>query len=553
MVLGIPQLISILIFISGIINISLALFVRMHFRYPFIEDIFSLPVIHLSRTLILILGVFLIFLAGGLWKRKRRSWQISTIALIASVVLHLIKNFDYKAGLFLSLILLILIVYRNMFIVKSTSFGKANGIKMSFTILTLLFIYSFFGFFALQGQFNNPVTANNISQDYLFSIFGIGRDTLIPITRHGVWFEDSISTVGFASIILIFAAIFAPLIDRNKPSEEDKKSARDLVLIFSGNSSSYFGLMNDKSYFFNKRRTCVIAYKIANNVAIALADPAGSNKDRSSTLTEFIKDMSIRGLSYAFYNVSQEFYHTYKKLGMKFVKIGEEAVLPTDSFDLNTPDLKEVRYGYNRLNKLGYKLNWHKLSDVPWSILHDVDILYSSWLKGKKTSPLTFSLGFYPFPLEDKAYLLTVYSDEGAIRAAFSFFPYKNQQGMVLDLMLRNSNTPNGTVEGALANAIAYFREKGYKEISLGVAPLSNTSSKESYNLMDKGLKFIFENFNQAYDYKHLFDFKQNFKPSWIHKYLAYQNSSEIPKITIALVEAHMLKKGIKPYLIQEI
>ncbi len=495
----------------------------------------------------------MIFLAGGLWNRKKRSWQISAFVLTLSIVLHLVKNFDYRASLFLLLILIILIVFRNLFIVKSATFGKASSIKTSLIILLLLFVYSFFGFFALQGQFKNPVSFKNISRDYLYSIFGIGQDTLVPTTRHGVWFEDSISTVGFVSLIFIFAAIFAPLIDRKKPSEEDRKLARDLILNFSSNSSGFFGLMNDKNYFFNKDKTSVIAYKIANNVAIALSDPAGRRGDNVSTISEFIKDMSTRGLSYAFYNTSQQYSRSYKKLGMKLIKIGEEAVLPTGSFDLNTPEMKEVRYGFNRINKLGVRLNWHKLNEVPWAILHDVDILYSGWLKGKKASPLTFSLGFYPFPLEEKAYLLTVYSDNADILAAFSFFPYDNQQGMILDLMLRNEKAPNGTVEGALASAVLHFKEMGYKEVSLGVAPLSNISSEKEFGLIDKGLRFVFENFNQIYDYKHLFGFKQDFRPVWTHKYMAYQKLSEIPKITIAIIEAHMLKKGIKPYLIQEV
>ncbi len=516
MSINISHLIAVLIFLSGLLNILSGLFSKLPVRVQLIEDLFPLEIIHLSRTLVIIFGIFLIFLARGLWQRKNRSWWLSVIIVTFSIILHLIKRLDYKESIILLLSLAVLMFFKKLFIVKSSKIEILKSIKTSGVILFLLFIYSFFGFYALQGQFSNLVTGSNITKDYVFSIFGIGTDTLVPITRHAIWFEDSISSVGIISIGLIFTALFAPLIDKEKPTDEDKRLVRNLILEKATNSVSYFNLMSDKTYFFNKNRTCFLAYKIENNTAVVLGDPVGKTRDKLNTLHEFVNEMKTRGLSYTFYNTISTTIPLYKKLGMKLVKIGEEAVVYTSNFSIDTPEMKDVRYGVNRINKLGMKLFWYQLDQIPWSVLQNVDKLYRKWLVVKKIPPLSFSLGFYPFPLELKAYLLTVYSNKGEIHAAFSFYPYNKQKGMVLDLMMRSDNAPNGTIEGSIAHAIQHFKDAGYKEVNLGTAPLSNIGRKEK--IMDKAISYIFNNLNQFYGYKYLFNFKEKFGPSWHHK-----------------------------------
>ncbi|OGM14984.1 hypothetical protein A3A76_05475 [Candidatus Woesebacteria bacterium RIFCSPLOWO2_01_FULL_39_23] len=548
MYINISHFIAVLIFLSGLLNIASSLFLKLPVRIELVEDLFPLGIIHLSRTLVIIFGIFLVFLARGLWQRKERSWWLSVILIALSIVLHLIKRLDYEESIMLLFILTILVFFKNLFTVKSSKFGLLESIKTSGIILILLFVYSFFGFYILQGQFSNPVTISNISNDYFYSIFGVGTDILVPRTRHAVWFEDSISTSGIISIGLIFAALFVPLIDKKKPSDEQKNLAREMMLQDATNSVSYFGLMADKSYFFNKNKTSFLAYKVAGGVAVVLGDPIGEPKDKLLTLREFIDWIETRGLIYAFYNITATASVSLKKLGLKLLKVGEEAIVYTSDFSIDKPEMKDVRYGVNRIKKLEMKLVWYQLDQIPWSVLQDVDRLYRSWLQAKKAPALSFSLGFYPFPLEPKAYLLVVYSSENQIQTAFSFYSYKKQNGMVLDLMIRGSGTPNGVVEGALANTILHFRDLGLQEVSLGMAPLANVGPKEK--LIDKAISYLFNNFNQFYGYKYLFNFKEKFNPSWKHKYLAYKNVADLPKITFSLVRAHFTEKDTRKFLL---
>ena len=542
----IPQIISILIFFSGLLNIISALWTRvLPGRLMILEVLFSLQVSHFSRTLTLLFGIFLLFLANGLWQRKRRSWWLAALLLSLSSILHLVKGLDYEVSLVLLVPLTMLFTFRKLFVVQSGRIDTAQGLRTSLMILLMLSIYAFFGFFALQGQFSRPVSLTSISSDYVYSIFGIGKDTLIPHTKHAQWFEDSISLVGIVGITFVFGALFAPLLEKKKPTQEEKNRARNLVLGFGLNSSSYLSLMDDKQYFFLRNGNCLIAYKIRNNVVITLGDPIGSKTEVESSIKEFIKEVQERGLPVAFYNTGEEKQSVYKKLKMKLIKIGEEAVINISTFTTEKPEMKDIRYGINKMKRDQVSYQWYSLKQMPWNVVVDVELLYSQWLANRKGPSLTFSLNFHPFPVEENAFLLAIYSSTGNLWGAFSFLPYAIKKGMVLELMLRSRESPNGMVEAAIAEAIRYFKEQGIEKLSLGVAPLSDIELKKQKTLIEKGLQLIFDNFNQFYGYRSLFAFKQKFNPHWEHKYLAFIKYSQLPKVMLALLQVHIKEEGI--------
>jgi phosphatidylglycerol lysyltransferase len=539
MSIEIPKLIASIVLASGVVNIISGFWFKSFMRFFLLQNIFPLNFIHFSRTLTIIIGVFLIYLARGIWNRKERSWQLTIILLTASLLLHLIKGLDFEESVFTLLVILILVKYKAFFTVKSARLAYSEGVKNALYIFLALFAYSFFGFFALQGEFSHTVTFNNILKDYLFSIFGIGREVLIPLTRPAHWFSDSISTVGFIGISLIFASLFAPFTEQEKTTQEDLDAARKSVLNYGDNSSNYLSLMPDKNIYINPQKTCFVSYKASGDIAVVLGTAIGKQDKRKETLGIFNNHVKQLGLTPVYYNVEESDKKLLQKYNMRFVKIGEEAVINFDKFNIQTPQMKDIRYALNKFDRLGLTVDFYTLSKIPWSIMHDIDNLYNGWVNQKNSPPLTFSLNFYPFPVEDNAYAGVVYNKNRELLSAFSFFPYDGQRRLVLELMLRNQKAPNGTVEGALTKSIYNFKNLGYRSLSLGVAPLSNLGKKEKL-LEEKALSFIFENTKRIYKYKSLFKFKKQFNPEWQHKYLAYPSIATIPKVAIALVRVHI-------------
>lgn len=204
--------------------------------------------------------------------------------------------------------------------------------------------------------------------------------------------------------------------------------------------------------------------------------------------------------------------------------------------------MADVRHSVNHIEKQGVVYIWRAMDDLPYKILIDFNRLYNDWVSGKKGLRLTFSLNFFPLPPEPKAYILSVYSANKKLWAAYTFFPYKSGKAMALDIMARSDDAPNGITEAAIVEAIRHFKGLGMGEVSLGTAPLASVEDEKG-NILEKGREFIFNKFNALYNYKSLFSFKNEFAPEWQHRYLAYEKNSDISKIVPALIGVHLRRK----------
>jgi phosphatidylglycerol lysyltransferase len=507
-------------------------------RIIFVEQLYPISVSHFSRTLTIVVGFFLLYLARGIYLRKERSWYFSVVFTFLSILFHLIKGFDFEEAIILLLVLFLLIKTKKYFTVKSSRIGLEKRIKISLFILIILFIYSTLGFFVLQGQFRSDVNIKNIAADYVFTITGEGRDTLIPATKHAKWFEDSIFIIGILSILLFLFTIFGPFDDLTKPSEEDKLAAKLIEEKYYVGSFAAFLTSPDKSLFFDNNKMAYISYKVAGDVSVALGEPAGNSLYFEDCIKQYLTYLKQLGLTACFYSIGDQYKYLLNNYHFKFISIGEEALVMTSDFDLTSPRLKNLRYSLNKIRKVGYVFKWSAISDIKLSDLNKIDVLYQKWITSKKLSKMKFSLNYYPFSPDMEGEVLMLYDDTQKLLSVLSFYPYSKGKKVSLDLMIRNILSPSGTVEASLADSILHFKQQNIEEVNLGMAPFSMfINEKEKPNPLKKA--FI-KNINRFYKAASLYKFKEQFDPKWEIKYVAYQNDIDLPKIALSLLSVHL-------------
>jgi phosphatidylglycerol lysyltransferase len=388
------------------------------------------------------------------------------------------------------------------------------------------------------------VSVKNIINDYAFSTFGYGQEFLVPRTMATIWFTDSIIVVAFASISYAIFSLFWPLVEKNKITKETKNKIHDIIIRFGKNPVSYFMLMEDKRYYIDEISDFVLSYKISGSYVVVLGDPISkNNNDLIKNTGLFIKDNEKNGFKTVFYNTSEELSLFYNELGYKLIKIGEEGIIQTDTFSIQGSLMADVRHAISRINREKGQFRWYTLDKIPWSVINDLSTLYTQWISTKKSYGLTFSLDFYPLPVDSEAYILTIYSPADILWGLLSFYPYDNGTGMALDFMIRSEIAPPGIIESGIAEASAYFRTHGITKLSLGLAPLADFDIKTGLNIKDKIRNNIFDLFNQFYGYKSIFLFKKKFNPTWKPKYLAYKNRLDLPSISAAILQVHLKKK----------
>lgn len=548
----IPKILSFLILLSGLVNIFSSVLSFSVERLSLLETFIPIESTYGSRTVTLLLGFLLLYTAKSIWQRKRNAWIVSMVLLTFSLFSNLLKGFDIGEVVASFIPLSLLIYYRQLFTIQSGGRQIIHRLRITLLFLLGLLLYAYIGFFAFDGQFNKDVTVSSITFDYVNSLTGVGADLLIPKTIAAQWFENSVTDLGILILITSFSIFFSPLLLGKKLTDEEKQKVHDIILRYGTFPASYLSLMEDKEYYFPPYPDCVIAYKTRNSTAMVFGNPIGPKANLKNSIQIFIQDMHQRGLAVAFCNVPQEDLNIYKSLHLKEMKIGEEAFLQTDTFTTEGSTMAEIRQSINRMKRENAFYQWYPFSEIPWHVLTDVTTLHTEWQKNKKFASLTFSLDFYPLPVESNAYILTVYSPTHTLWGAFTFFPYNNLQGMVLDTMLRSKEAPNGMVEAAFAESLQYLKGKRVNEVSLGGAPLANSEEISQESILDQATKRVFENFNQIYGFRSLFTFKKKFTPEWKPMYLVYENNSTLPNTILALLQVH-IQDSLKKVFIKKI
>src|SRR4030042_2817630 len=100
-----------------------------------------------------------------------------------------------------------------------------------------------------------------------------------------------------------------------------------------------------------------------------------------------------------FYEVGRHHLHLYLDLGLTLLKLGEEAMVPLQSFSLDGPGHKGLRHSYRKVEREGCIFEIIASDQVP-SLLPELKRISDSWLQEKNVKEKRFSVGFF-----DAAYL----------------------------------------------------------------------------------------------------------------------------------------------------
>jgi len=101
----------------------------------------------------------------------------------------------------------------------------------------------------------------------------------------------------------------------------------------------------------------------------------------------------------AFYQVSSAMVPTCVEMGYRVFKLGEEAMIPLESFDLSSPDYKKFRKVINRMEREGWSFEIWQAAEVARR-MGELKAVSDSWLSHHGAKEKGFSLGRF-----DESYL----------------------------------------------------------------------------------------------------------------------------------------------------
>jgi phosphatidylglycerol lysyltransferase len=496
-----PQAIAVAVFLAGAVLLFSGATPGLSNRLALLRDLVPLSVLELSHLLGSVVGVGLLIIAHGLYRRLHTAWWITIWLLCAGIILSLLKGFDYEEASVLAAVVVILTSARARFRRRASlieqHYSSAWIVAFFMVLLTaawlVIFAYRHLPYDnELWWQFAFHASApRSLRASMLAVIIG---------AAYGLW------------------RVLRPAPPRfSAPNQADLETVA--AIIEQGeDTTANLALLGDKNLMFNKDRTACIMFTASGNSWVAMGDPIGPAQLGEDLAWEFLEDCDGMAVSPVFYQVTPDRLPLYIDLGLTLSKLGEEARVPLASFALEGAARADLRQAHRRSLRDGATFEMVARVDVP-AILPQLRAVSDAWLAEKNAAEKRFSLGFF-----DERYI--AHFDVGVVRFKGAIVALANlwRGGAIelsVDLMRYNEAAPKGVIDFLLIECMLWGKAQRFAWFNLGMAPLSGLEEHAlapTWHKLGRMVQRYGENF---YNFEGLRKYKEKFNPIWRPRYLA--------------------------------
>jgi phosphatidylglycerol lysyltransferase len=507
-----PRALAVVTFLAGTVLLFSGALPAAHSRLRILGELVPLPVIELSHFIGSVTGVALLILAWGIARRLDGAFHLTVLLLGGGIAVSLLKGFDYAEALILIGVLAVLLPARDQFRRHASllhePFSPGWFIAIGVVVVSSLWL----------GQFAFRHVPYRDELWWQFTLHGDAPRFL----RASVGVFVAAAMFGLAR--LMRPAIGLP----RPPTPEDLQRAEALIAQSHGTYGS-LALLGDKSLLFDPGRSAFIMYGVSGRSWVAMGDPVGDPAVFADIAWEF-RELADRysGLT-SFYQAAPEQLPLYLELGLRPLKVGEEATVPLVGFSLEGGSREGLRQAQRDGEKAGCGFEMVPRERVP-EILGDLKQVSDGWLAGKNAPEKGFSLGRFSLDYVSR-FPAAVVRRNRAIVAFSNVWMTGSKAEISPDLVRCRPDAPEGVMDYLLLELMLWGKAQGYQRLSLGMTPLSWLESRALAPLGGRLNALAFRHGEHFDDFQALRRYKERFEPQWSPRYLVAPGGLVLPRV----------------------
>lgn len=509
-----PPVLSAMTFVMGAILIFSGVTPATPASLDLLARYIPLPLLESAHFFTSLLGIGLLIVARGLAFRLDGAWWGAMVAVIVAIALSLTKAIAIVEAALLLVLGVALFVARDSFTRRSRLTAQALSPPWFAAIMTVL-----------------------------ISAFAILMFAYSEVQyAHELWWQFELSSEAPRSMRALLGVIIAlgcfgasSLLHhaRAVPPPASKADIERAVAIVEGGSQADGNLVRtgDKSVLFSTDGRAFIMYGVRARSWIALFDPIGPKDAWPDLVWQFMETAREAGGRAVFYQVTADNLALYADAGLQAFKLGEEALVDLEDFDLAGSKRAGLRQSYHRAQREGLGFELIPREGVP-AVYDELSGISDAWLAHHKTREKSFSIGAFT-----RDYVLSqpvaVLRRQGRIIAFVTLMTTGTRDEATVDLMRFAANAPNVAMDFLFTSLCLVLRNQGFRRFTLGMAPLSGLSPSPAAPLWHRIGNAVFQHGERLYNFRGLRAFKDKFHPDWRPRYLAVPGGIE-PALALA-------------------
>lgn len=518
----IPGLAASIIFLGGIILLVSGATPDLRYRVKILSGIvpeFFVETSHLAASLV---GVALLIVARGLFKRLERAWIAAMVLLLCGAVFSLAKGLDWEEASILCVFAATLWGFRDSFYRRPISGPFELSWNWIVTVGTTVMVSTWLGFFV----YRHVEYSNDLWWDFAWN------GNAPRFLRATVLVFAVVAAVGLHSIINRHS-------QRRRRIDYSIPDAVPRLVAQCPHTDAALALLGDKQFLLAPDDSAFIMYAQSGGSLIALGEPIGDAASGKELAWSFHGLADRLALRTVFYGVGPQSLPLFLDMGLVALKLGEVARVDLTQFSLDGPRRQPFRYADRKVDKDGLTFEIIPSADVP-PLMPRLREISDAWLDFKSGSEKGFSLGYF-----DDAYLkrfdMAVLKKDGEIIAFANLWRGADKYEITVDLMRYMPNVHKLLMDALFAKLLMACKAEGYHWFNLGAAPLAGLSGSRLASRWNRFGSFIYRRGADLYHFDGLKAFKEKFDPVWTPHYMVCPGGLETPR---ALLDATTLING---------
>ena len=491
-----------------------------------------------NRLVMLFAGLALLQVTRNLARRKELAWWVATAALAVSVASQVGPHFELQRVIVAVLLLVYLVIFRRRFSAQSDPATLRRMLVIAPVLAFAIVAYGYQGLRALDAHFTWPPGSQPAGMDHVRkevrlreAVRGgilISGLEVRPRDKPAARFLASLQVAGWMARLYLLVLLLRPVVlrDRLEAPPEDVDRIRRA---HGHRPLSAFALRPDKHHLLVADGRGLVAYAVRNAVAVACGGPLCAPEDLEAGVRDFVEHAHKHGWSPCFYAVPGEDLPAYASSRLKALRIGDQGMLD--------PHAARTGPGVDSVPAEGRALEvwrYNRAAAVDTVLDEQIVEVSDEWLAEREIGELHFTFG--SLDLEELGSLPVFVCGEpgGRIEAFCTWLPYANGTGLILNLLRRRREAPDGVRERLLARTLEQLATD-VREVSLGLVPSTATADSRP----DAGPFALADRLGALYRYDDLYPVKDALGPRWEPQHLVYPGDADLPRVAVAVVDAH--------------
>jgi lysyl-tRNA synthetase class 2 len=381
--------------------------------------------------------------------------------------------------------------------------------------------------------------ASNVARPAQRAIAHLARSTEAHTHLVAPWstLVDLLIACAVVTSLLAVRALLRPAAAVVRDREQQLQAARAIVEEHGEDSLSPFILRADKSFQFAAGG--VLAYRVFGSTAVVSGDPIGPRASAPEVLAQFLRSAHARGWHVALYGSSARHVDRYRRMGLRAVCVGEEAVVDPARFTLEGRPVRKLRQSVNRIERRGWEITACEGRQIDRALEAEIDALEAAWRTGRpRLLGFAMAMGEFECGVQPHDLYLLGRSPDGVLQASMRFISHRGK--LSLDTMRRVGETPNGLNEALVCRALEIARERGVPEVSLNYAGLAHLvrNGPSGNAAMRAAKRLLLWVLGRHFQMQRLVRFNEKFAPEWRPRYLVYESRAALPRSVFRVLQA---------------